>query len=477
VEEGVSAQRPRPGGGLPARYNPSILIRRILLLAALAIGACSRNGPALSGVRMTEQELTADPTHALDLLFVIITSVSTMEEKLTLGRAFPTLLAELATLPDGPPDLHVGVISSDLGAGSLVMGACKPGGDRGVLQAHAACGLAPQDRFLVSSDGGRQTNFGGDLATAFACLARLGDTGCAFEHHLQAARLALDEAATPENRGFLRPEAHLGIVFLSDDDDCSAPPETQLFEGWGHQPMEFSGTFCARAGHMCGGAPLPATGPFTAPLGQCQPSETGGLIPVPELVTAIRRVKSRPDQLTVAGIFGWPPDAAATSYEIRMYGAGTNLAPICSSPQGEASVGLRFNTFVEAFGDAGVRDTVCQAEYTATARAIGQRLVARMSLACLGTRPADLEASTAGLQPRCEVVERIPRAGGHDEAVLAQCSPGSPRPCWTVVEDPRCASSGVRAVVDRAGTKTVPGTTQLFRCATCLDPGDPRCRR
>jgi hypothetical protein len=329
----------------------------------------------------------------------------------------------------------------------------------------------------VSSDGGRQTNVSGDLATAFDCLVRLGDTGCAFEHHLQAARLALDEVATPENRGFLRPDAHLGIVFLSDDDDCSAPPGTHLFDGWGQQPTEFSGTFCARAGNMCDGAPLPATGPFKAPLGQCRPSEMGPLIPVPELVTAIRGVKRRPEQLTVAGIFGWPPDAASASYEIAAYPGGTNLAPICSSPQGEAAAGLRFNAFVEAFGDAGVRDTVCQAEYTATARAIGQRLVARMSLACLDTRPADLDASTPGLQPRCEVVERTPRAGGSDETALAQCSPGSPRPCWTAVEDPRCAGSGVRVLIERAAPSAAPGTTQLFRCATCLDPADPRCRR
>jgi hypothetical protein len=447
---------------------------RIFLMAALGAGACSRNGLDLSGTRTAEQELQADPTRALDLLFVVINSASTMEEQVALGRAFPTLMAELATLPGGSPDLHVGVISSDVGAGPVALGSCQPGGDRGVLQTRAACGLDPRSRFLLSSDGGRQTNFAGDLASVFACLVRLGSTGCPFEHHLQAARLALDEAATPENSGFVRPDAHLGIVLLSDDDDCSTAPGTHLFDNY--QYKEFSGTFCARAGHMCNGAPLPATGPFKAPFGQCQPSEMGELIPVPDLVTAIRRVKRRPEQLTVAGIFGWPPDEASATYEIATGSMGQmNLAPICQSSQGEAGAGLRLNAFVTAFGGAGVRETICQDEDTATARTIGQRLVERMSVACLDERPADLDASTPGLQPRCEVVERPP--GGAGDTALGPCSPQGARPCWALVEDPRCAGSGVRVLIDRAGATAPAGTTQLFRCATCLDAGDPRCRR
>lgn len=443
---------------------------------ALAFIACGRSDQVAppTGTRTVEQELAADPGRALDLLFVIINSASTIEEQETLGRAFPTLLAELAALPGGAPDLHVGVVSSDLGAGSFVLNdVCRPGGDRGVFQTLAGCGLEPGSRFAIWADGGRQTNFGGDLARVFACLVRIGSAGCAFEHHLQAARLALDEAATPENRGFLRPDAHLGIVLLSDDDDCSADPSNHLFDNF--QPMEWSGTFCARAGHMCGGAPVPASGPIHAPLAQCQPSDHGGLIPVPQLVSAIRGVKRRPDQVTVAGILPLPPDEASAFYEIRAYGNRTDLVPGCSSVQGDAGVGLRLKAFVDAFG--GVRDTICQAEYTATARALGQRLVERMSITCLEAPLADLDQTTPGLQPGCQVLQRTPRTGGSDETPLPACTPQSARPCWSLVADSRCAGSGLRVIVDRAGATAAAGTTQLFRCQTCVDANDPRCQR
>jgi hypothetical protein len=429
----------------------------------LALGACDGTTPV------------APPGPAkIDLLLVIDDSGSMGAKQRLLAAGFRGLLDGLDRLPTGRPDLHVGVVSSSVGAGPTGA-SCAVGGDRGVLQVRPGCGLDPAigGRYLTLDSQGN-ANFTGDLRARMACLIQLGQAGCNFEHHLQALRLALDEAATPENSGFLRPDAHLGIVLLSDDDDCSTAPGTHLFDNY--QYKEFSGTFCARAGHMCNGAPLPATGPFKAPFGQCQPSEMGELIPVPDLVTAIRRVKRRPEQLTVAGIFGWPPDEASATYEIATGFMGQmDLAPICQSSQGEAGAGLRLNAFVTAFGGAGVRETICQDEDTATARTIGQRLVERMSVACLDERPADLDASTPGLQPRCEVVERPP--GGAGEAALGPCSPQGARPCWALVEDPRCAGSGVRVLIDRAGATAPAGTTQLFRCATCLDAGDPRCRR
>jgi hypothetical protein len=51
----------------------------------------------------------------LDLLFMIDDSGSMDDDQANLGRNFPRLMDELRNLPLGLPDLHVGVVSSDLG--------------------------------------------------------------------------------------------------------------------------------------------------------------------------------------------------------------------------------------------------------------------------------------------------------------------------------------------------------------------------
>ena len=65
----------------------------------------------------------------------------------------------------------------------------------------------------------------GVLADAFKCIAALGETGCGFEHQLAAiaVRWASTEGRPPaENQTFLRPDANLAIVMLTNEDDCSA---------------------------------------------------------------------------------------------------------------------------------------------------------------------------------------------------------------------------------------------------------------
>ena len=76
--------------------------------------------------------------------------------------------------------MHIGVVSSDLGAGSkpLVNGGCpRIGGDRGFFQTKPTCGLDPNSRFISSFNNGSMNNFNGDIATVFGCMADLGTQG------------------------------------------------------------------------------------------------------------------------------------------------------------------------------------------------------------------------------------------------------------------------------------------------------------
>ena len=78
---------------------------------------------------------------------------------------------------------------------------------------------------FISNIGGVR-NYTGNLEDVFTCIAALGETGCGFEHQFASILRALgaDGRGAPpaENAGFLRPDAYLAIVLITNEDDCSA---------------------------------------------------------------------------------------------------------------------------------------------------------------------------------------------------------------------------------------------------------------
>jgi hypothetical protein len=131
------------------------------------------------------------------------------------------------------PSLHIGVVSSDLGAGSYSLPTCEvKGGDGGKLQSKArrsGC-TPPKDPYISYVDG--VTNVPSatsdpvdQVKEAFSCIASLGTGGCGFEQQLESVRLALDPTKNL-NPGFLRSNAYLAVVLLTDEDDCSAAKPT-----------------------------------------------------------------------------------------------------------------------------------------------------------------------------------------------------------------------------------------------------------
>src|SRR5262249_13119377 len=157
----------------------------------------------------------------------------------------------LAADPTKPvyADLHIGVVTSDYGAGATGAPGCtsSPGGDFGRLQARgksAAQGcLKPLPDlntgglnfvhydFNPKADPAPSNNPppDQDLVHTFVCMASVGATGCGFEHQLESVYAALHNNL-PENAGFLRPDALLAVLFVTDEDDSSAPPDTDMFD-------------------------------------------------------------------------------------------------------------------------------------------------------------------------------------------------------------------------------------------------------
>jgi hypothetical protein len=304
------------------------------------------------------------------------------EEQDNLRRNFPAFIERIRQVRGVLPDLHIGVVSSDLGAGSQPLGnggCARPGGDRGIFQTKPACGLANNAVFLSSLNNGTTNNFTGSLEQAFSCMANLGNAGCGYEHQLQATRVALYESITPQNKGFLRENAVLAIFILSDEDDCSAETTSNLFVDDASFPMTTASFRCSQTGHVCNGMSPPLTA-FEAPLENCRANDAGRLIHVREMVDSIRALKKFPDRdIVVAGFFGWPTSPVGARYRYIQTMQGVDVAPICQSASaGDAAVGLRLKQFVESFGTGGSFFTICQDDFRPALQVIGQTLAVRL---------------------------------------------------------------------------------------------------
>jgi len=149
--------------------------------------------------------IRAVPDRDLDLLFVIDNSPSMADKQVSLAENFRRIIDKLVQLDGGLPNLHIGVVTSDMGTQGS--GVATPGAPIGVL-GNGGCAGAGGDGalahdgdpqlvrgFLVdvadpASPGGRLRNYDGELVDEFARLAQVGAGGCGFEQHLAAMRRA-----------------------------------------------------------------------------------------------------------------------------------------------------------------------------------------------------------------------------------------------------------------------------------------------
>src|SRR5436190_22399685 len=108
------------------------------LLAALAAGCGTRaleanvtgTGGADGGVVRVDGFIV-DPNRNIDILFMIDNTAGRLVQD-NLLRNFPTFVNALRAFPGGLPNLHIAVITSDLGAGDGSIAGCSAtGGDAG----------------------------------------------------------------------------------------------------------------------------------------------------------------------------------------------------------------------------------------------------------------------------------------------------------------------------------------------------------
>lgn len=423
-----------------------------------------------TGGSFQQQTFAVIPTHnQLDLLFVIDDSGNGVEQYKLAGQ-LSTLMAALTSLPDGTPDLHVAVVTTDLGGPSTASFSCSPAGDAGAFQtaAQGSCRYNPiLDGASFLAQNGKSRNFTDDLATDIQCLLPIGRLGCPFAQPLAAAARALGADGKPApsgNAGFLRPNAALGIIVMSHQDDCSTPDGTPLYslvtgQSSLAEPLGPLTTYrCNRYGHLCADAggnqlmpPLtPPDGGQAADLTNCTDNATdsGLLIPVDVLVQQIRSLKADPDHdIAVSAIVGpvvpygvhWLPaqDTSPNNPDelwpaiLHSCGAagGYGVNPAATQTPADGSFGdpaVRIAQFTGQFAQSAVL-SVCDGNYGSAMAPILTRFSSPAPPTCI-----DAAASAnANGQPTCSVVQHVVTGSTEQQNAVPNCddAPDS-RVCW-----------------------------------------------
>ena len=283
------------------KWSPGLV--QLLAVAGVATGCLDRPlalvEPATTNVFV--DQITQTGVDKIDLLFMVDNSTSMADKQNILQAAVPALVSRLVDpicvdandaptggsspckvgTPEFTPinDIHVGVITSSLGArGGDVCGPNQMGtgtqvhtlDDKGELvpKLRTAVDVPVGSGFLTWGPGGLSdsTAFAGDVR---AEIAAAGQYGCGFEAQLESwyrflidpfppasivksgnppenARVGVNMDVLAQRKAFLRPDSLVAIIMLSDEDDCSISDTGFSWLVGSYPPMPRGTAACAK---------------------------------------------------------------------------------------------------------------------------------------------------------------------------------------------------------------------------------------
>jgi hypothetical protein len=341
---------------------------RALALGSLVLLACGDDPggqPAGdAGVSDAEQPDAEQPdaepppptSNGIDILFVVNDSqgMATLQERV--GQALPGFFDALAAAEGAALDLHVGVATTSIFMPSPALCSGSPPGGALYPGACLTSGV-----FASTTEG----NFTTSVGAAAQCMLALGDFGCPFEQPLEAMRQALN-GSVAANAGFLRPDALLVVVFVTDEDDCSSS-DPALFDQFGSSYGPLGSFRCFEHGVRCDEA-VASAGAKT----NCVPAEDDGVLsPVGDYVAFLESLKSDPRRVIVGGL---TPAAAP----VNVIGSGNPflLQPLCQALSDSTGVqtwpSVRMHALAEQL-DSQLGD-FCAADFAAQLAPLAQRI-------------------------------------------------------------------------------------------------------
>jgi hypothetical protein len=152
----------------------------------------------------------------MDIVFVVDNSGSMEQEQQNLTENFPKfvkIINDYRTKTGDKLDYRIAITTTDIDA------------DKGTFQASGkSCSSGPNRAWLERGDA--------DVEGAFACRAKVGTDGSGEEHPLEALKLAFTDRVTDGvNAGFLRDDALLAFVVLTDEDESAISSGSDPFGG------------------------------------------------------------------------------------------------------------------------------------------------------------------------------------------------------------------------------------------------------
>jgi hypothetical protein len=376
--------------------------------------------------------VTGPPIDRVDILLVIDSSASMLQEHAVLAERVQEMVVHLLdppdedgdTRPDHPAveDLNIGFTSADMGTmGFSLPGCLDPvSGDDGCLlnnpyPSASECEGRSFPLFLSRNASNADTYTVEQMGLDAACLVRLGTNGCGLEQPFEAARKALVEDAGGCNAGFQRAESLLSIIWVVDENDCSVDPEHPELCDPARMDLGHLNVRCAQHPEL-----LRSVGFYDAAL------------------VALRG--GRKEDIVLGMIVGVPPDAPECigfGHEIDDCLAVPAMAervdpdmpsvvvPSCESAMGSAQPPVRFVELARLWGRSAAVDSICKTDWTEALHPITQRIVDRLhpeDVCVSGEVPFDRSACSSS----CLLVETL----------------ADDRPCG---DDPSCPQEGCPA--------------------------------
>lgn len=179
----------------------------------------------------TNFDANPEACEKMDILFVIDDSGSMGEEQTNLIANFPqfvTALDEFVTEGGSALDYRLGVTTTgEMNVVEMILPpplgsmTIREDGPNGALLMPGECNMS--NRWISRGDA--------NVSSAFSCVANVGTRGSSKEKPLLMTQRAItDRVADGSNAGFLRNDALLAVVMLTDEDDCSGTSTTRTID-------------------------------------------------------------------------------------------------------------------------------------------------------------------------------------------------------------------------------------------------------
>jgi hypothetical protein len=420
--------------------------------------------PELSSVAVQTVTACAPSMREFDVVFVIDDSPSMAERQRWLGEGFRQIAAGHVLTPTS---LRVAFVTTDVGNpscdastrkdGELLLSSCRErlddftigsGYEHDPADARDAClELCSLDRLelrpttttldptprprpwieIEIERRGSSVELGmgdsSDPGDVLACAAMRGNAGCEHEAPLEALRRALERMhdASDPAYGFLRRSAHLVIVIITDEDDCSVQ-DASAFDPNGARALwpdpEASrppSALCVHAGIECSGPDdalvcstihRDSTGRITDDPGAAvlQPVDTSHA-----LLDGIMAAKDGDRRLYVELVAGFQWTGQLDLQLARSEGPFVDehgYAPGCDGPPPAASpVRLLEWSKVISTREPSTLSACAPPQFL---ESTAELLIDRTRPLCFTECAADLEPDDAALEPSCTVIEVDP---------------------------------------------------------------------